>query len=102
MNSRAKFKNIREGAYHSKKEERRAAELELWEKLGIISNLRKQVKYELTPKCGSERASHYIADFVYVENGQEVVEDCKGFRTLHYILKRKFILYRYNIKIRET
>lgn len=49
-----------------------------------------------------ERPVRYIADFVYTENGKEVVEDVKGLRTDTYKLKRKMMLYFHNIKIREV
>lgn len=49
-----------------------------------------------------ERAVNYIADFVYQENGQKVVEDTKGFKTKDYILKRKLMLWVHNIRIREV
>lgn len=88
--------------FASKKEERVINDLRLQEKFGLISNLQTQVRYELTPKFGNERASHYIADAVFVEDGKTVVMDCKGFRTREYILKRKFLRYRYGIEIRET
>ena len=48
-----------------------------------------------------EKALKYIADFVYDENGQQVVEDCKGFKTKEYLIKRKIMLYK-GIKIKET
>ena len=99
---RSKYGAVRTGRHSSKKEAKRSEELHLLEKLGLIAGLREQVKYELTPKIGKERASHYVADFVYTENGCEVIEDCKGFRTPEYVLKRKFLRYRYGIEIRET
>ena len=50
-----------------------------------------------------ERAVKYIADFVYKENGQVIVEDVKGKKkTQVYILKRKLMLERHGIKILET
>lgn len=100
---RSKYGAVRTGKYASQKESKRAGELKIMESLGLISGLREQVRYELTPKIGKERASHYIADFVYIEKGiGEVIEDCKGYRTSDYVLKRKFMLYRYGISIRET
>jgi hypothetical protein len=36
-----------------------------------------------------------------VENGSTIVEDAKGVRTQVYIIKRKMMLEKYNIKIRE-
>ena len=49
-----------------------------------------------------ERPVKYVADFMYEENGQQVIEDAKGVRTKEYILKRKLMLYRYGIRIREV
>lgn len=98
----SKMGNKESGGFASRREHRRHQELLILEKVGEISDLRTQVVYELTPKIGKERASTYRADFVYQENGKTVVEDCKGFRTIHYILKRKFLRYRYGIEIRET
>lgn len=81
--------------FDSGKEAKRYAELRLLELSGDISGLERQVKYELIPKQNDERACHYIADFVYVENGKTIVEDVKGFRTRDYIIKRKLFKQRY-------
>jgi hypothetical protein len=72
-----------------------------------IERLREQVPYELIPsqKVGTkvaERPCSYVADFVYLENGLEVVEDCKGMRTADYIIKRKLMLWVHGIRIKET
>lgn len=88
--------------FDSKKEMRRYGELIILEKAGLISNLRRQIKFELIPKQESERSCVYIADFVYEENGKTVVEDAKGMKTKDYIIKRKLMLWRYGIKIREV
>ena len=50
-----------------------------------------------------ERECSYYADFAYkvVETGELVVEDTKGVKTPEYIIKRKLMLERYGIKIRE-
>lgn len=93
--------------YASQKEADRHCELEMLQRAGLISELREQVRFELIPKqyddAGKiiERACDYIADFVYVENGKTVVEDTKGCKTKEYIIKRKLMLYRYGIRIRE-
>lgn len=94
--------------FDSRKELTRYLELRLLERSGEITGLKRQVKFELIPaqkdnqgKC-LERSVAYIADFVYQdENGQTVVEDTKGIRTKEYIIKRKLMLYRYGIKIKE-
>ena len=51
-----------------------------------------------------EKAVTYIADFVYIDNatGKTIVEDCKGFHTKEYILKRKMLLYLKGIRIKES
>ena len=81
--------------FDSKKEAQRYAELLLLQKGGIISDLKLQVKFEIIPKQKDERAAHYIADFVYQENGKTVAEDTKGYKTKEYILKRKLFKYNY-------
>lgn len=93
--------------FDSAKEARRYGELVLLERAGQISDLKRQVRFELIPtqyengKC-AERAVHYVADFVYKENYKEIVEDAKGFRTKDYIIKRKLMLYVHGIRIKEV
>lgn len=96
--------------YDSRKESNRAAELYLLQRAGEIRNLREQVEFELIPVqhglYRSERPVKYIADFVYEENTgttwQQVVEDVKGYRTKDYIIKRKLMLQKYGISIKEV
>ena len=93
--------------FDSQKEARRFRELLLLERAGAITGLQRQVKFELIPsqRIGGkvvERACGYVADFVYMENGQQVVEDAKGMRTQEYRLKRKLMLWVHGIRIRET
>ena len=88
--------------FDSKKEAARFQELRLLERAGTIQDLYCQVEYELIPKQKGERACHYVADFVYIENGKKVVEDVKGRRTREYIIKRKLMLERHGVRIRET
>lgn len=104
----SKYKNVRtttsDGIVHdSRKEAQRWCELKLLEKAGKITELQRQVKYELIPKQDGERACFYVADFVYhdVETGKMVVEDTKGKKTKEYVIKRKLMLYTHGIKIRE-
>lgn len=101
-----------DGIVHdSQWEATRWTELKLLERAGKIKNLNRQVKFVLIPKqveyVGKkvkvvERECSYIADFVYQENGQTIVEDTKGLRTKDYIIKRKLMLYMHGIKIREV
>ena len=43
-----------------------------------------------------------MADFVYLENGQLVVEDVKGVRTPVYKLKKRLMAERFGIEVKET
>lgn len=104
--------------FDSRKEYARWNALRLMERAGIITDLQRQVKFVLIPaqygpsttgprgrvKRGPllERECSYIADFVYQQNGETVVEDCKGVVTSEYVIKRKMMLYKYGIRIQET
>ena len=88
--------------FASVKEYHRWGMLKLLERAGRISDLKRQVSYELIPKQKGERACSYVADFTYMEDGKLVVEDCKGFRTPEYRLKRKLMLWVHGIRIKET
>ena len=102
-----KYHNVRTHGFDSKKEERRYRELKIMEAAGMIQDLKCQVPYMLIPsqyiggKC-VERAVTYKADFVYKMDGKLVVEDCKGFKTPDYIIKRKLMLHVYGIRVKET
>lgn len=93
--------------FDSKREANRWLELRMLERAGKIEKLKRQVKYLLIPsqyrdgKC-IERECSYLADFVYVKDGHLVVEDCKGFRTPEYKIKRKLMLQLYDIRLVET
>lgn len=96
--------------FDSRKEYDRYCELLLLERGGYISDLKLQVKYVVIPaqkdESGKvlERECSYIADFVYFDQKAQrtVVEDTKGFKTKDYIIKRKLMLERYGIRIREV
>ena len=111
--------------FDSRKEANRWQELRMLQRAGVISDLRRQVKFVLIPaqyedstevyqrgankgkpKRGKllEHECAYIADFVYrvVETDRTAVEDTKGFRTKDYIIKRKLMLYLKGYRIKET
>ena len=93
--------------FDSRREAVRYQELRFLLRMGLISDLQLQVPFELIPsqKRGGkvvERPVKYIADFVYKENGETVVEDVKGVRTKDYVIKRKLMLWQYGIQIREV
>lgn len=73
----------------------------LWRvKAGEITDLELQKKYELV--VGDVIITSYVADFVYIEKGVTVVEDCKGFATPEYKIKKNLMLGIYGIAIKET
>lgn len=96
-------------AFDSQAEARRWVELNGWFRAGLISNLRRQVVFELIPGVrllGSRRATpalRYVADFAYDDaEGRPVVEDVKGVITAVYRIKRHLLKHLYNIDILET
>lgn len=105
---KSKYHAEKSGGYDSRKEHRRANELKMMQRAGLISNLREQVKYELIPTQRDangkviEKVCCYIADFVYTdEHGNTVVEDTKGQLTEVYRIKRKLMLHVHGIRIVE-
>ena len=96
--------------FDSQKEYMRWCELKLLERAGEITNLRRQVKFELIPSQKDERgkvierACYYIADFVYLRDMVAVVEDVKSpaTRTDVYKIKKKLMLERRHIRIQEV
>lgn len=114
-----------DGILHdSKKEADRWCELKLLERAGKISDLKRQVPFELIPaqyeavprfsKTGArlkdgqrcvEKSVVYICDFEYIENGKRVVEDVKSPATRKkesYIIKRKLMRFMYGVAVREV
>ena len=102
-NKKVIYNNIK---FDSIKEKNMYATLKLLEKAKKISNLELQKKYVLQDKFihngKTIREICYYADFVYNdEKGNLVVLDTKGFKTKEYKLKKKMLLYRYGIEIKE-
>ena len=104
--------------FDSKKEAMRWLLLKDMESRGEISNLQRQVPFELLPAIYEDVTVHlktkdkierklkqrsvsYIADFVYTKDGKQIVEDTKGLRLPEYILKKKMMLALLNIEISE-
>ena len=126
------FKNGGQNKYHNKKvtyngmefdsikERDRYFELQVLQRAGQIRNLRRQVAFELIPfqkvivpvfgggtRVQTEKAVKYIADFAYEDKstGRTVVEDVKSPITRkqpEYVIKRKLLLERYHIAIKEV
>ena len=95
------------GKFDSKDEFARFKMLLLLERVGEVTNLRRQVVYQLAPAVvikGRKRPPlRYIADFVYAEVDKEVVEDVKGGPiTEGFRIKRHLMKSVHGIEIRET
>lgn len=82
--------------YRSIREAKRHQWLLMLQRAGKITNLIREMPFELVPKIkinGEHRtrpAVRYVADFVYddLASGREVVEDAKGVATPVYRLKK--------------
>ena len=113
MNKYGAKKVIVDGeVFDSRKEYYRWCDLKLLRRAGVISELNRQVKYLLIPgqrdEIGKliEREVIYIADFEYIQDGKKVVEDVKGYKrgaAYHlFTIKRKLMLWKYGIRVKET
>ena len=98
-----------EHTFDSKHEAEIYQELALLERSGEISDLRIQVPFKLidkqvAPRGKKYRECKYIADFVYMKNDtkETVVADAKGYRTPEYRLKKKLMLDKWGIEIKEV
>lgn len=102
--------------FASMKEARRYGELKLLERIGRITRLTLQQRFELSvPKTNLRgdvddvgrmmTVGHYVADFCYDEllpsQTVFVIEDVKGFKTPLYKWKKKHVEAQYGIAIRE-
>ena len=110
----SKYGNKRTNGFQSKREAKRAAELQALQASGVISGLRMQVPFELAPSVviqGRKRPPlRYFADFIYTHheiiNGawliETIVEDAKGHVTDSYRIKRHLMKSVHGIDIREV
>lgn len=82
--------------HDSMKEATRCNELNMMLKGKIISKLVQQPKFVLLKGFWSQhekiRPLCYFADFSYIKDGVQIIEDVKGKRTDVYILKKKLLL----------
>lgn len=107
-------------SFDSKREMQRYVVLKEAEEKGLISDLQTQVVFELVPAITEEYVKHlktkdkietrvaqrailYKADFVYIKDGEEVVEDvkvAKGLIPKEFALKEKLFFWRFGKKIK--
>lgn len=98
--------------FDSRKELKRYLYLLHLQKSGVISQLRRQVRFRIIPPlygmrqvCHAktivlrpyiiDRAAYYTCDFLYRENGKIIIEDVKSAETAKlkdYILRRKLVI----------
>lgn len=107
------FDSVAEAQYYQK--------LKAMENDGVVSDIRRQVAYQLLPDLYEEhevqlktktktvrkrvqQGTKYIADFVYTDRatGETKVVDVKGVRTKEYLLKKKMMRCLLGITIIEV
>lgn len=106
--------------FDSKKEYQRYLILKEAEEKGLISDLRTQVKFELIPAVKEDYVVHlktkdkiktrtlqlpitWTADFCYLKDGEEVIEDVKASKMLlsdRFVVKEKLFFWKYRKRIR--
>lgn len=86
--------------FDSQAEATRYGVLKIVQASGLITDLRLQVPYQIT--VNGKKVCRYVADFVYCENGKEVVEDVKGMKTPVYNLKKKLMEAVFGVVIFES
>lgn len=111
------------GTWDSKKELQRFLVLKDAEKKGIISDLQRQVKFELIPAIKEEYIEHlktkdkiktrtvqlaitYTADFCYYKDGVYVVEDVKASPNMaaldkSFLIKEKLFRWKFGYRIKR-
>lgn len=104
----SKYRNVKvtgaDGLTHdSGKEYRRFCELQLRERAGEISQLRRQPVFDLI--VSGVLVCRYVGDASYIENGKQVVEDTKSVATRKnraYRIKAKLFRAIFGYDIREV
>jgi len=89
--------------FDSSKEAKRYIELRFLQQAGEIRDLKLQVPYELN--VNGDKVAAYVADFVYVQKGETIVEDVKSSFTRKlpvYRLKKKLMKSVHGIEIKEV
>lgn len=90
--------------FDSRKEATRYGALKLAERAGMVRDLKLQVPFKL--EVNGVLVCTYKADFVYEDKfgsqWKRIVEDCKGYQTPVYRLKKKLMRAIHGIEIRET
>lgn len=86
--------------FASKKEAKRWLALQCIQRAGTINDLDRQVRFSLD--INGQHICDYVADFVYRDKEGYVAEDCKGYRTEVYKLKKILMKAVLGIEVVET
>lgn len=100
----SKYRNVKTTVdgfpFDSKKEAERYSTLKLLKSAGVIEQLHLQRRFPIF--VNDMLICEYVSDFDYFEQGRgHVTEDCKGFRTAVYKLKKKLMEAVHGIEIQE-
>lgn len=93
--------------FMSEAEANRYVDLKRLQRAGHIKHLSLQPRFMLQEGFVNvhtgkkERMIEYVADFMYLENNVIIVEDCKGFKTSDYKIKRKLFIHQYQDKYKH-
>ena len=92
--------------FDSKKEAARYLVLKSLQRSGVLTELILQPEFLLCPSVmldgKQQRPVRYRADFSYKIDGMVMVEDCKGFRTPEYRIKRKLMRHVHGVEVIES
>lgn len=92
--------------FDSGREAKRWAELQILQRAGRISKLERQVTYILAPSvkiAGEKRARPALrlkADFRYIEDGQTIVDDAKGYSDTAFRIRQHLMKSVHGIDVR--
>jgi Protein of unknown function (DUF1064) len=87
--------------FPSAREGERWRELQILQRTGAISNLRRQVSFDLC--INDVPLARYVSDFCYEDmDGAFVVEDAKGVETAMFKLKKKWMWIEHEIEIKTV
>lgn len=106
MKRRSKYGAIRTAVdgkvFASKREANRYLELKMLAKANEIEKLELQPRFKLI--VSGIHIATYVADFQYIcrKTGERVTEDCKGFKTPVYRIKKKLVKAIHGIDVVEV
>ena len=88
--------------FDSRWEAERWGQLKAMERAGVVTELERQIKYDLS--INDVKICSYIADFRYLQQEEDgfsklIVEDAKGVLTPEFKLKKKLMKAIHNIDI---